>query len=102
MNELIVDLGDRSYPIYIGPKRLSQAGLIKKHVCGNSVLIVSNDVVAPLYLEETQAMLSGLRVETVILPDGEKYKNLETLNMTPINCGSPFLGRALITVTRQI
>ena len=80
MNELIVDLGDRSYPIYIGPDCLSQADLIKQHVCGNSALIVSNDVVAPLYLEETQAMLSGLRVETVILPDGEKYKNLETLN----------------------
>lgn len=80
MNELIVDLGDRSYPIYIGPKRLSQVGLIKKHVCGNSVLIVTNDVVAPLYLEETKAMLPGLRLETAILPDGEKYKNLETLN----------------------
>ena len=80
MNELIVDLGDRSYPIYIGPECLNQAGLIKQHVCGNSALIVSNDVVAPLYLEETRAMLPGLRVETVILPDGEKYKNLATLN----------------------
>ena len=80
MKELVVDLGNRSYPIYIGPECLSQPDLIKKHVCGNSVLIVSNDVVAPLYLKQTQAMLSGLRVETVILPDGEKYKNLETLN----------------------
>ena len=80
MNELVVDLGDRSYPIYIGPGCLNQPDLIKKHVCGNSVLIVSNDVVAPLYLEKTISMLSGLRVETVILPDGEKYKNLDTLN----------------------
>lgn len=80
MKELIVDLGDRSYPIYIGSDLLNQSGLIKKHVSGNSVLIVSNDVVAPLYLEKTQAMLSGLRVETIILPDGEEHKNLQILN----------------------
>lgn len=80
MNELVVDLGDRSYPIYIGPELLGQSELINKHISGNSTLIVSNDVVAPLYLDEMKAMLSGLRVETVILPDGEQYKNLTTLN----------------------
>ena len=71
MNELVVDLGDRSYPIYIGSKLLSQSELIKKHISGNSALIVSNDVVAPLYLDETRSMLSGLGVETFILPGGE-------------------------------
>lgn len=80
MKELIVDLADRSYPIYIGSNLFSQTELINKHVCGNSAIIVSNDVVAPLYLKQTQAMISASRVETVILPDGEKYKNLNTLN----------------------
>jgi len=80
MKQLIVDLGDRSYPIYIGSGLLSQTGLINKYVCGNSILIVSNDIVAPLYLKQVQTMLSGFRVESVILPDGEKFKNLETLN----------------------
>ena len=80
MKELKVDLGDRSYPIYIGTGLINQPDLIRQHVCGNSAVIVSNDVVAPLYLEQTKAALSSLRLETVILPDGEKHKNLETLN----------------------
>ncbi|MDT8283182.1 MAG: 3-dehydroquinate synthase [Gammaproteobacteria bacterium] len=80
MITLTVELGERRYPIYIGNKLLGQAELLKPHIAGNSALIVSNETVAPLYLTQTQAMLSGLRHETVILPDGEKYKNLEVLN----------------------
>lgn len=80
MTTLTVDLGERSYPIYIGTALLGQEELLKKHIPGNSVLIVSNETVAPLYLAKTQSMLSGLRNEAVILPDGEKYKNLEVLN----------------------
>ena len=80
MTTLTVDLGERSYPIYIGDALLGQAELLKQHIPGNSALIVSNETVAPLYLEKTRSMLSGLRHEAVILPDGEKYKNLEVLN----------------------
>jgi len=80
MTTLTVDLGERSYPIYIGDALLGQADLLKQHIPGNSALIVSNETVAPLYLEKTRSMLSGLRNEAVILPDGEKYKNLEVLN----------------------
>lgn len=80
MTTLTVDLGERSYPIYIGSNLLGQDALLKKHIPGNSALIVSNETVAPLYLAKTQSMLSGLRNEVVILPDGEKYKNLEVLN----------------------
>jgi len=79
MTTLTVDLGERSYPIYIESGLLGQADLLKQHIPGNSVLIVSNTTVAPLYLEKTQAMLSGLKHEAVILPDGEKYKSLEVL-----------------------
>ncbi|MBL4711834.1 MAG: 3-dehydroquinate synthase, partial [Gammaproteobacteria bacterium] len=80
MTTLTVDLGERSYPIYIDSGLLGQADLLQQYIAGKSALIVSNETVAPLYLEKTQAMLSGLRHEVVILPDGEKYKNLEVLN----------------------
>ncbi len=80
MTTLTVDLGERSYPIYIDSSLLGQAELLQPHIPGNSALIVSNETVAPLYLEKTQAMLSGLKHQAVILPDGEKYKNLEVLN----------------------
>lgn len=80
MTTLTVDLGERSYPIYIGSSLLGDNELLKPYIPGNSALIVTNETVAPLYLEKTQSMLSGLRHEAVILPDGEKYKNLEVLN----------------------
>ena len=80
MTILTVELGERSYPIYIDGGLLGQAELLQQHIPGNSALIVSNETVAPLYLEKTQSMLSGLKHQSVILPDGEKYKNLEVLN----------------------
>ncbi len=80
MTTLTVDLGERSYPIYIDTALLGQNDLLKQHISGNSALIVSNETVAPLYLEKVQSMLGGLKHEAVILPDGEKYKNLEVLN----------------------
>ena len=80
MTTLTVDLSERSYPIYIDSALLGRPELLKPYIQGKSALIVSNETVAPLYLEKTQAMLSGLRHEAVILPDGEKYKNLEVLN----------------------
>ena len=77
---LNVDLGDRSYPIYIAQNLLQQAEVYRRHISSRQVLIVSNETVAPLYLEQVQQALSGYQVETVVLPDGEKYKNLEVLN----------------------
>lgn len=80
MKQLNVDLGERSYPIYIGDTLLGQSALLQKHIPGKSALIVSNETVAPLYLSKVSAMLSGIRHQSVILPDGEAYKNLEILN----------------------
>ena len=51
MQTLIVELGERSYPIYIGPGLLDQADLLRPHIPGRQVLVVSNETVAPLYLE---------------------------------------------------
>jgi 3-dehydroquinate synthase len=80
MKTLQVDLGARSYPIYIGEALLGQAVLFKRHIKGRQVLVVSNETVAPLYLEKTLAALKDFKTASVILPDGEEYKNLEVLN----------------------
>ena len=80
MQTLNVDLGERSYPIYIGNNLLGDPDLIKPFINGHQVLIVSNVTVAPLYLDKVQKSLDGFTCETVVLPDGEEYKNLETLN----------------------
>lgn len=78
-----VDLGNRSYPIYIGSGLLDQPDLLQRHIHGKKVLVVTNSTIAPLYLDKTIRALtdgnSNVTVESVILPDGEKYKNMETL-----------------------
>ncbi|CAK7334215.1 unnamed protein product [Dovyalis caffra] len=78
-----VDLGTRSYPIYIGSGLLDQPELLQRHVHGKRVLVVTNSTVAPLYLDKVVDALTrgnpSVSVDSVILPDGEKYKNMETL-----------------------
>lgn len=82
MQTLNVDLGDRSYPIHIGPALLDRDDLIRPHIAGRQVMIVTNDTVAPLYQQQlatTLARIEGLEVITLVLPDGEAYKNLQYL-----------------------
>ncbi|KAF1873386.1 hypothetical protein Lal_00027424 [Lupinus albus] len=78
-----VDLGDRSYPIYIGSGLLNQPHLLQRHVHGKRVLVVTNTTVAPLYLDKVVDALTrgnqNVSVESVILPDGEQYKDMDTL-----------------------
>ena len=81
MQTLTVDLGARSYPIYIGPGLLRNKELYSPHIKGRQVLIVTNETVAPIYLDDVKSALTDYQVDTVILPDGEKYKDLDTLNM---------------------
>jgi 3-dehydroquinate synthase len=80
METLAVDLGARSYPIHIGQGLLGQATLVAQHVKGQQVLVVTNKTVAPMYLETTLKMFRDFQTTSVILPDGEKYKNLKKLN----------------------
>ncbi len=77
---LQLELGERSYPIHIGPGLISQSALYQPHIRGRQVMIVSNETVAPLYLQTVRDALSGYRLEQVILPDGEEYKTLDILN----------------------
>jgi 3-dehydroquinate synthase len=83
MQTLKVELANRSYPIHIGRGLVSNADLILPHLKRKHVAIVTNTTVAPLYLEQLSASLqaSGVSVISIILPDGEAYKNSETLNL---------------------
>jgi 3-dehydroquinate synthase len=80
MKNLLVELGDRSYPIYIGSGLLQQPELLQKHITSKQVLVVTNSTVAPLYLATVVNNLAGYTVAQVILPDGEQYKTLEQVN----------------------
>ncbi|MDU0810512.1 MAG: 3-dehydroquinate synthase [Burkholderia sp.] len=76
-----VDLGNRSYPIHIGDNLITQAELFSSKINGSAVKIVTNTIVDPLYGDTLRKMLStlGKLVSTVVLPDGEMHKNMETL-----------------------
>ncbi|WP_350979001.1 3-dehydroquinate synthase [Shewanella sp. AC34-MNA-CIBAN-0136] len=81
MQQIQVQLGDRSYPIYIGQDLMNDSGLFARYLTNKKALIVSNDTIAPLYLQQIQqAMSACARIETVILPDGEKFKDLQHLD----------------------
>ena len=82
MKTLYVELGERRYPIFIG-SNLNPQELLEPYIHGKQVMIISNGTVAPLYLDRYKAALENLgkTVATCILPDGEKYKNIEHLNL---------------------
>ena len=78
---LKVELGDRSYPILIGRSLLRNGYDLAGHVPGSDCLIVSNETVAPLYLDAVLACLGDKQVESIELPDGEQHKTLGTLRL---------------------
>ncbi len=81
IQQLKVDLGDqRSYPIFIGSGLLNKAECLTPYIRGRQVCIVTNETVAPLYLQKLENLLSeDYQVSTLILSDGEKYKNADTM-----------------------
>jgi 3-dehydroquinate synthase len=78
---LSVELGDRTYPIMIGPAMLADTDTLARHVRGNKVAIVTNTTVAPLYMERLRSALQAAdkQVFTIVLPDGEEHKNWASL-----------------------
>ena len=83
MQTLTVGLAERSYPIYIGSDLRNHVDLLIPYLPNKKAAVVSNTTVAPLYLDTLCAMLHIHGVETIpiILPDGEEYKNAETLGI---------------------
>jgi 3-dehydroquinate synthase len=76
---LHVDLGARSYPIHIGPGLLQRKDVLRSHIAGSQVMIVTNETVAPLYLETVKNALIDVDIHVTVLPDGERYKDMATL-----------------------
>ena len=83
MKTLKVDLGNRSYPIYIGSDLIDQAGLFNACEKSTSIYIVTNTTVAPLYATRLTKTLEtfGKPVRTITLPDGESYKDWKNLQL---------------------
>lgn len=80
MKTLELDLGNRSYPIHIGSGLIGSKDLLCEKIMGNRVAIVSNTTVAPLYLSVVLNSIKDFDPISIILSDGEQYKNLDTLN----------------------
>ena len=80
MHKIIVELGKRSYPIYIGSDLLTKTELYSQHIKSKQVIVISNETVAPLYLDSVLKQLTDFQVASVILPDGEQFKTLEYIS----------------------
>ncbi|RLA22933.1 MAG: 3-dehydroquinate synthase [Gammaproteobacteria bacterium] len=78
---LNVELGTRSYPIFIGRGLLERVGeLLTGKIVSRQVVVVTNETIAPLYLDKVTTQLKNFDVEVVILPDGEQFKTINTVN----------------------
>ncbi len=80
MKTLELDLDSRSYPIHIGSGLLGSKDLLCEKITGGRAVIVSNTTVAPLYLQRVLDSVKDFDPVSIVLPDGEQYKNLDTLN----------------------
>lgn len=78
MSTLTVDLGERSYPIYIKAGILKDAGFLFSEIRSTHVIIITNEVVAPLYLAQLTQLLEAQnkRINHIVIPDGESEKTL--------------------------
>jgi len=83
MKSLEVDLGNRSYPIYIGENLLQDSTIFAKHIQGHLSIIVTNPTISKLYGQQVESTLKniGQKVVQVIIPEGEEYKTWQTLQL---------------------
>jgi 3-dehydroquinate synthase len=81
MATLTVELGERSYPILIQANLLEHPEVLTRHLTTNKVVVVTNDVVDPLYFPVVSLALAGYDVSKIVVPDGEQHKNLQSFEM---------------------
>ncbi len=81
MKTLQVALGERAYAIHIGSGLVGDPQWITPHLAGQQALVVTNETVAPLYLDGVLESLAGIRHHHLVLPDGERFKTLDTVNL---------------------
>ncbi len=77
--KLTVDLAERSYPILIGSGLLQDKALLQQYLGNRQLLLVSNETIAPLYIDTIKSAIGGQRQDQVIVPDGEQYKHMATI-----------------------
>jgi 3-dehydroquinate synthase len=79
---LVVGLGERSYPIHIGPGLLERPELLSPHLAGRRAVVVTNETVAPLYADRLERTLAAAGATTgrIVIPDGEAHKTWQTLD----------------------
>ena len=82
MERIVVTLGERSYPITIASGLFNETASFLPLKSGEQVMLVTNETLAPLYLDKVRGVLeqAGVNVDSVILPDGEQYKRLAVLD----------------------
>jgi 3-dehydroquinate synthase len=73
-----IALDARGYPILIGPGLMEDSKVLGEHIAARNLLIVTNETIAPLYLAKLQGALRNRRVGTLVLPDGEQHKTLDS------------------------
>ncbi len=77
--ELRIKLPSASYSLYIAPDLFDKPEVLQQQVLSKQALIVSNETVAPLYLDQVRQALSHIQCDTLVLPDGEAYKSQQSL-----------------------
>ncbi len=80
MDVVKLDLGAKSYPIYIGSGLMADESILPAHIEGQQVCVISNTTIGPIYSKKLRLQLADHSVDYLELPDGEQYKNLDTLN----------------------
>ena len=82
MEKVTVTLDERSYPINIAPGLYQQTDAFWPLTAGQRAMVVTNETLAPIYLDKINHVIesSGVKVYTIILPDGEQYKSLFIMN----------------------
>lgn len=81
ITQLTIKFPNHQYPIYIAADLLLNSTLLQQQVLSEQILIVTNDTVAPLYLDKIKHAFSAFQCDIVVLPDGETHKNEHSLFM---------------------
>lgn len=82
MQRIDVALNERAYPVWIGSGLLAARDHWTPFLPDAPVVVVSNDVVAPLYLAQLQTTLAAAELHSLVLPDGEVHKTFDNWRRT--------------------
>lgn len=81
MHALNVPLGERAYPVLIGRGILGQPEVLSPYIAGRQVMIITNEIVGPLWLKPVRRALADFELAVHTIPDGESHKNLDTVGL---------------------